>query len=104
VTTSWSIPSSPPGGLRVEKCAGRSFFVSGLQHGGPVGGEDQGRGVGFSDRHGHKPALVMAIHIDSVNTRQGTPTKKQRGLADDEIRATGGEFDSRELGVGGFIK
>src|SRR4029077_20013744 len=46
----------------------------------------------------------MAIHIDSVNTRQGTPTKKQPGLADDEIRATGGEFDSHELGIGGLIK
>jgi hypothetical protein len=65
------------------------IFVSGLQHGGPVGGEHQG---------------VMAIHIDSVNTRQGTPTQKQPGLADDEIRATGGEFDSHELGIGGFIK
>jgi len=46
----------------------------------------------------------MAIHIGSVNTRQGTPTKEQPGLADDEIRATSGEFDSHELGIGGFIK
>ena len=46
----------------------------------------------------------MAIHVDSVNTRQGAPTKKQPGLTDDEIRATGGEFDSHELGIGGFIR